>query len=167
MANPGLALLGCDVTFTDEVEVLPLLFRNVERNISLARMSQGKEECTQLGGACRNSHVTSHNPQGADGVLCFLCMHIHAGAHRESCSRSPVGSVRADTRNGAVLGHTEVSELSWGNPDHIAAVEPTFDYIVGTDLVRDPPIAYVRSGQQTSKIPVCALRPTTESVVCA
>lgn len=30
----GMALLGCDVVSTDEVEVLPLLMRNIERNIS-------------------------------------------------------------------------------------------------------------------------------------
>lgn len=29
-----MALLGCDVVATDQVEVLPLLMRNVERNIS-------------------------------------------------------------------------------------------------------------------------------------
>jgi len=34
-ASPlGMALLGCDVTTTDQVEVLPLLMRNVERNRS-------------------------------------------------------------------------------------------------------------------------------------
>lgn len=30
----GMALLGCDVISTDQVEVLPLLMRNVERNTS-------------------------------------------------------------------------------------------------------------------------------------
>lgn len=30
----GMALLGCDVVSTDQVEVLPLLMRNVERNTS-------------------------------------------------------------------------------------------------------------------------------------
>jgi len=30
----GMALLGCDVIVTDQKEVLPLLERNVERNIS-------------------------------------------------------------------------------------------------------------------------------------
>jgi len=30
----GMALLGCDVIVTDQKEVLPLLQRNVERNIS-------------------------------------------------------------------------------------------------------------------------------------
>jgi hypothetical protein len=29
-----MALLGCDVTVTDQKEVLPLLQRNVDRNIS-------------------------------------------------------------------------------------------------------------------------------------
>lgn len=30
----GMALLGCDVIVTDQKEVLPLLQRNVERNVS-------------------------------------------------------------------------------------------------------------------------------------
>lgn len=29
----------------------------------------------------------------------------------------------------------EVAELDWGNEAHIAAVEPPFDYIIGTDVV--------------------------------
>ena len=31
---PGMALLGCDVVSTDQIEVVPLLTRNVERNTS-------------------------------------------------------------------------------------------------------------------------------------
>ncbi|XP_076957569.1 uncharacterized protein LOC143633105 [Bidens hawaiensis] len=34
VAGFGMALLGCDVVSTDQVEVLPLLMRNVERNTS-------------------------------------------------------------------------------------------------------------------------------------
>ncbi|XP_020079792.1 protein-lysine methyltransferase METTL21D isoform X2 [Ananas comosus] len=34
LAGLGMALLGCDVITTDQVEVLPLLMRNVERNTS-------------------------------------------------------------------------------------------------------------------------------------
>ncbi|CAN6557053.1 unnamed protein product [Malus baccata var. baccata] len=34
VAGFGMALLGCDVVMTDQVEVLPLLMRNVERNTS-------------------------------------------------------------------------------------------------------------------------------------
>jgi predicted nicotinamide N-methyase len=34
LAGLGMALLGCDVVTTDQVEVLPLLLRNVERNKS-------------------------------------------------------------------------------------------------------------------------------------
>ncbi|KAL0928329.1 hypothetical protein M5K25_000204 [Dendrobium thyrsiflorum] len=33
------------------------------------------------------------------------------------------------------LGSIEVAELDWGNEDHIRAVCPPFDYIIGTDIV--------------------------------
>lgn len=78
VAGFGMALLGCDVISTDQSEVLPLLMRNAERNIS--RILQ-----------------TIPDPDS-------------------------FGSIR-------------VEELNWGNEDHIRAVEPPFDYIIGTDVV--------------------------------
>lgn len=40
--SPGMALLGCDVVATDQIEVLPLLKRNVERNTSrITQMNPG------------------------------------------------------------------------------------------------------------------------------
>nr|XP_011459376.1 PREDICTED: protein-lysine methyltransferase METTL21D [Fragaria vesca subsp. vesca] len=78
VAGFGMALLGCDVVMTDQVEVLPLLMRNVERN---------------------TSRITQIN----------------------SASES--------------FGSVQVAELSWGNEDHIRAVDPPFDYIIGTDVV--------------------------------
>lgn len=33
------------------------------------------------------------------------------------------------------FGSIEVAELDWGNEDHIRAVVPPFDYIIGTDVV--------------------------------
>lgn len=78
VAGFGMALLGCDVVSTDQVEVLPLLMRNVERNIS---------------------RIMQMNPD-ADSI----------------------GSMTA-------------AELSWGNTDHIMALDPPFDYIIGTDVV--------------------------------
>ncbi|CAI9104983.1 OLC1v1003789C1 [Oldenlandia corymbosa var. corymbosa] len=33
------------------------------------------------------------------------------------------------------FGSIEVAELNWGNEDHIKAVDPPFDYILGTDVV--------------------------------
>ncbi|KAL6912341.1 hypothetical protein ACP4OV_001146 [Aristida adscensionis] len=77
LAGFGMALLGCDVVTTDQVEVLPLLMRNVERNKSWI-----------------------------------------------SQSNSDSGS----------LGSITVAELDWGNKEHIRAVEPPFDYIIGTDV---------------------------------
>lgn len=35
----------------------------------------------------------------------------------------------------ASFGSIEVAELDWGNSDHIRAVDPPFDYIIGTDIV--------------------------------
>ncbi|KAL3680065.1 hypothetical protein R1sor_023021 [Riccia sorocarpa] len=37
LAGLGMALLGCDVVVSDQIEVLPLLLRNVERNLSRAK----------------------------------------------------------------------------------------------------------------------------------
>lgn len=78
LAGFGMALLGCDVISTDQVEVLPLLMRNVERN---------------------TSWIMQANPDSAS------------------------------------FGSIKVAELDWGNKDHIRAVEPPFDYIIGTDVV--------------------------------
>lgn len=33
------------------------------------------------------------------------------------------------------FGSVQVAELNWGNKDHIRAVDPPFDYIIGTDVV--------------------------------
>ncbi|KAJ0778388.1 putative lysine methyltransferase, S-adenosyl-L-methionine-dependent methyltransferase [Helianthus annuus] len=78
VAGFGMAMLGCDVVSTDQVEVLPLLMRNVERN---------------------TSRIMQMNPD-ADSI----------------------GSITA-------------AELSWGNDDHIRALDPPFDYIIGTDVI--------------------------------
>ncbi|XP_028808139.1 protein N-lysine methyltransferase METTL21A [Neltuma alba] len=72
----GMALLGCDVVLTDQKEVLPILQRNVERNIS---------------------RVMQQNPD--------------------------------------LFGSIKVSELQWGDSDQIRAVNPPFDFIIGTDVV--------------------------------
>ncbi|KAM7502179.1 hypothetical protein LguiB_001083 [Lonicera macranthoides] len=34
-----------------------------------------------------------------------------------------------------LIGSIKVAELDWGNEDHIRALEPPFDYIIGTDVV--------------------------------
>ncbi|KAK8937244.1 hypothetical protein KSP39_PZI012718 [Platanthera zijinensis] len=73
-----MALLGCNVVSTDQVEVLPLLMKNIERNTSWIKQA---------------------NPDS-------------------------VG-----------FGSIEAAELYWGNEDHIKAVSPPFDYIIGTDIV--------------------------------
>ncbi|KAL4389034.1 hypothetical protein AHAS_Ahas03G0004700 [Arachis hypogaea] len=72
----GMAMLGCDVIVTDQKEVLPLLQRNIERNIS---------------------RVMQKNPES--------------------------------------FGSIKVAELQWGDESHIKAVDPPFDYIIGTDVV--------------------------------
>ena len=33
------------------------------------------------------------------------------------------------------IGSDQFPELDWGNDDHIRAVGPPFDYIIGTDVV--------------------------------
>ncbi|XP_015688928.1 protein N-lysine methyltransferase METTL21A [Oryza brachyantha] len=78
LAGLGMALLGCDVVTTDQVEVLPLLLRNAERN------------------------------------------------------RSWISQSNSDS---GTFGSITVAELDWGNKEHIRAVDPPFDYIIGTDVV--------------------------------
>ncbi|KAJ8751393.1 hypothetical protein K2173_016593 [Erythroxylum novogranatense] len=78
VAGFGMAMLGCNVVSTDQVDVLPLLVRNVERN---------------------TSRILQTDP-----------------------SSDSFGSI-------------QVEQLDWGNEDHIRAVEPPFDYIIGTDVV--------------------------------
>ncbi|KAK6141747.1 hypothetical protein DH2020_024516 [Rehmannia glutinosa] len=37
--------------------------------------------------------------------------------------------------NSDSFGSIQVAELNWGNTDHIRAVDPPFDYIIGTDVM--------------------------------
>ncbi|GMJ07581.1 hypothetical protein like AT1G08125 [Hibiscus trionum] len=78
VAGFGMTLLGCDVVSTDQIEVVPLLRRNVERNTSRI---------------------------------------VQMNANSDS------------------FGSIKVAELDWGNEDHIKAVAPPFDYVIGTDVV--------------------------------
>ncbi|EPS70312.1 hypothetical protein M569_04453, partial [Genlisea aurea] len=77
VAGFTMALLGCNVISTDQTEVLPLLMRNIERNVSRIQLIP-------------------------------------------------------DTSG---FGSIHVAELDWGNVDHIRAVDPPFDYVIGTDIV--------------------------------
>lgn len=36
-----------------------------------------------------------------------------------------------------LIGSIKVMELDWGNMDHVQAVAGPFDYIIGTDVVRN------------------------------
>ncbi|MBA0568193.1 hypothetical protein Golob_005702 [Gossypium lobatum] len=92
VAGFGMALLGCDVVSTDQIEVVPLLRRNVERNTSrILQMSS------------------------CSGAL-FSALLIYM--------------IILDS-----FGSIKVAELDWGNEDHIKAVGPPFDYVIGTDVV--------------------------------
>lgn len=42
----------------------------------------------------------------------------------------------------ASFGSIKVAELDWGNKKHIEAVNPPFDYIIGTDIVRSLDIGF-------------------------
>ncbi|KAL2924834.1 Protein-lysine methyltransferase METTL21D [Bienertia sinuspersici] len=78
VASFGMAMLGCEVVTTDQKEVLPLLQRNVKRNISWIMQ----------------------------------------------------GNANSDS-----FGSIKVAELDWGNKDHIQAVDPPYDIVIGTDVV--------------------------------
>ncbi|EFJ17374.1 hypothetical protein SELMODRAFT_114854, partial [Selaginella moellendorffii] len=80
VAGLAMALMGCNVVLTDQVEVLPLLLKNVERNVARIKLAS----------------VTSTSES---------------------------------------VGNVSVAELDWGNSCHIAALEPPFDFIIGTDVV--------------------------------
>jgi hypothetical protein len=43
------------------------------------------------------------------------------------------------------IGSITVAELDWGNKEHIKAVEPPFDYIIGTDVVSFLKFSYAAS----------------------
>ncbi|MBA0786704.1 hypothetical protein Gotri_025985 [Gossypium trilobum] len=92
VAGFGMALLGCDVVSTDQIEVVPLLRRNVERN---------------------TSRILQMN--SCSGAL-FSALLIYM--------------IILDS-----FGSIKVAELDWGNEDHIKAVGPPFDYVIGTDVV--------------------------------
>ncbi|KAK8962121.1 hypothetical protein KSP40_PGU000584 [Platanthera guangdongensis] len=96
-----MALLGCNVVSTDQVEVLPLLMKNIERNTSWIKQA---------------------NPDS--GLLNLIV----------DCRAVGFGSI-------------EAAELYWGNEDHIKAVSPPFDYIIGTDIL------YLDAGLQLWYIP--------------
>lgn len=50
------------------------------------------------------------------------------------CTLSHIGSmIILDS-----FGSIKVAELDWGNEDHIKAVGPPFDYVIGTDVVSSP-----------------------------
>lgn len=47
-------------------------------------------------------------------------------------------------------GSIQVAELDWGNEDQIKAVDPPFDYIIGTDVVSLLEPILFQKGQVTS-----------------
>lgn len=77
-ALSGMALLGCDVVTTDQVEVLPLLMRNVERNTSrITQMNSGLVwfECfEQYSIPC--AFISSHILNGRTNNVCHLQLYI-------------------------------------------------------------------------------------------
>ncbi|KAG6523018.1 hypothetical protein ZIOFF_020175 [Zingiber officinale] len=84
-----MALLGCNVTSTEQTEVLPLLMRNAERN---------------------SCWITQANPDS--GSASFGCI--------------------------------IVAELDSGHEDHIRAIEPPCDFILGTDVISSIDTVYTK-----------------------
>lgn len=121
----ALAMLGSDVVSTDQKEVLPLLKRNVEWNTStILQMNTGS---------------------GLLSIMSFLSFHLSFFLVSTAFLRFVRILSCPVTRNYwmvslvsflvASFGSLRVAELDWGNEDHIRAVEPPFDYVIGTDVV--------------------------------
>ena len=130
--SPGFALLGCEVVFTDQASIIPLLHRNVERNLSSASMAAQQD--TFLGAIL--SHVMcSDFPEFLDPLqlvpenIPFL---------------SPADIILAVVSTGKV-GNTRVVELEWGDEQQIDATGPPFDFIIGTDVVSSRAESYSSS----------------------
>lgn len=70
-SHSGMALLGCDVVTTDQVEVLPLLMRNVERNKSW--IAQSNPESGLLSKRTKESTIHICNLGYCDDILIITC----------------------------------------------------------------------------------------------
>lgn len=99
---------------TDQVEVLPLLMRNSERNMARAKYNAAENPLLGL-------QSTPHVRPFPHSHCCRLTKEVLM----EVVSTLPAGPV----------GSLAVAELDWGNKQQIAAVQPPFDYIIGTDVV--------------------------------
>lgn len=117
-----MALLGCNVTVTDQEEVLPLLQRNVDRN---------------------TSRVMQKNPGLVLNLwtILFTIWTCYSFIYVEVFQLNVIGSysfISISLKNLLLLesfGSIKVSVLQWGDESHIKDVDPPFDYIIGTDVV--------------------------------
>lgn len=99
------ALLGCDTTVTDTAEVVCLLQRNYENNLSPAALTGGS---------------------AASGSVFKSSSYIMQALHTVC---------RAGLEVSNMVGHVTVQELDWSIPDHYSAVIPPFDYVLAADCV--------------------------------
>lgn len=110
-----MAMLGCDVIVTDQKEVLPLLQRNVDRNISrVMQKNPGLFQTFEL----------------SFWTLLWYLIFCDCVVYLNDDSISPKNRLLPE-----LFGSIKVSELQWGDESHIKAVGPPFDYIIGTDVV--------------------------------
>lgn len=123
-AGPGLggmalALLGADVLLTDLAEVVPLICKNVDANLS--RAASHGAPITQI---VMDSQIM------LGGLACHAC--------RLSCRLVEGFCVLGQGRDGpwaAQAGPVRVQVLDWGSDADIAAAGGPFSYVIAADCV--------------------------------
>lgn len=124
-AGPGLggmalALLGADVLLTDLQEVVPLIRKNVDANLSRAASH----------GAFHLAHCKQPTADTA-GSLCRSCIYIYLPSLLRMCV---LGQGR-DGPWGAQAGPVRVQVLDWGSDADIAAAGGPFSIVIAADCV--------------------------------
>lgn len=69
---------------------------------------------------------------------------VHVNAWGSCYVNFPLILTKIQWQTGSI-GSITVAELDWGNKEHIKAVEPPFDYIIGTDVVSFLKFSYAAS----------------------
>lgn len=130
------AATPADVTFTDIGDVLPLLQRNVEQNISPAALKGAR--ClqslrTRAGCAVRQPGWTG------SGALCSrfasLWLRLPLLIRRFPHGRPPLCAVKDAAWAAAEVGKVRVASLDWADPACYAAFAPPYDFLLAADCV--------------------------------
>ena len=102
-----MALLGCNMTLTDMQPLMPILKKNIKRNIS---------------------KLDSKSKSLGDSA---------AGSNKARTLRPPKGSKAGNEVSGSerTLGKIKAAQLVWGNRKQMDDLKPPFDFIIAADVV--------------------------------